>query len=210
MRCCVFIFRDFQRENFRKLHPFIILAMAAILPPIIASAESDNDLFMACMVGDEEGVVSALASGANPNYLNPHGITPVHVICGGVGPAASLQHLLDAGADVDCMDSNLWTPLIYVASSGQLPLFNILVAGGGKLSHESKDGWSPLSRAAYRGHAHIVERLLQLGVTVSPRAIELATQEGHTHVLALLLTQAGGVVPTMSPPLVTATIEPAL
>ena len=178
-----------------------------MMPPSTAAAlESDNDLFMACMVGDEEGVVGALASGANPNFYNPHGITPVHVICGGVGPAASLQHLLDAGADVDCMDPNLWTPLIYVASSGQLPLFNILVAGGGKISHESKDGWSPLSRAAYRGHAHIVERLLQLGAPVSPRAIELATQEGHTHVLALLTQAEGG----QSPPLVAATIEPAL
>ena len=184
-----------------KLHPLLFI-MAAIMPSTTAS-ESDSDLFMACMVGDS--VLPPLASGANPNYKNEHGITPIHVLCGGVGPAASLQALLDAGADVDCMDPNLWTPLIYVASSGQLPLFNILVAGGGNISHESKDGWSPLSRAAYRGHAHIVDRLLQLGATVTPRAIELATQEGHTHVLALLAP------PLSAPPtLIAATVEPSL
>ena len=83
--------------------------------------------------------------------------------------------------------------MIYVCSSGQTPLFDLLVKHGADINHVSEDrGWTPLTRAAYRGHASLVARLLELGahedaLTDGRTALEWAGEQGHEDVRMLLL-----------------------
>jgi ankyrin repeat protein len=148
---------------------------------------------MATMVGDEEGAREALAQGANPNYVNENGITPLLVCCGGVGPASLVAALLRAGARHDLCDPTGWSPLIFVASSGQIPLLEHLLAAGADVNHRAKDkGWSPLTRAAFRGQSAVVQVLLARGADSGSRtssgatALDLAKLQGHLEVVALL------------------------
>jgi len=154
---------------------------------------ADSDLWFATMTGDVEAAVAAIKEGANVRITNSHGLTPLIVCSGGVGPVAMMRLLLEHGADPNCEDKAGWTPLVFVASSGQLPLVETL------LSHPATDmhvrtrdrGWTALTRAAYRGHAHVVRRLLAAGLppdvmTDGKSAVQLATEQGHAEVLAAL------------------------
>ncbi len=62
---------------------------------------ADLCLIEATMVGDVELARVALASGADPNYSNSHGMCPLLVCCGGSGPVEMLDILIAAGARVD-------------------------------------------------------------------------------------------------------------
>ena len=64
------------------------------------------------------------------NHANANGITPLLVCCGGMGPPAMVALLLERGARVDFADSQGWTPLVFVSSSGQLPLLEQLLQAG--------------------------------------------------------------------------------
>ncbi len=151
-----------------------------------------SSLFLAAMTGDTERAIAALDAGAPAASRNAHGLSPLHVVAGGVGPPALLTALLAAGVAVDSEDSEGWTALIYVASSGQLALLELLLAGGANPHHQARvRGWTALTRAAYRGQAGAVRLLLKAGARASDTtegktALEWAREMGHAEaVLAL-------------------------
>lgn len=53
-----------------------------------------EDLIIATMEQEVDDARAALKAGADPNYTNDFGITPLHVACGGTGPPEMLQLLL--------------------------------------------------------------------------------------------------------------------
>ena len=157
--------------------------------------ELNSSLFLACMTADESEALAALQAGAHVDYQNDHKISPLLVCVGGVGPPSLVEKLLMAGASVDMTDCVGWSPLIFVASSGQVPLFDILIHYGANINHRSSDekdkGWTPRTRAAYRGHAALVDKLIRLKADLSAlsdgkTALELASEQGHEEVIALL------------------------
>lgn len=131
-------------------------------PPSGPLSGSNSDLWEACMVGDLEAAVAALDEGADSNCRNSHGLTPLIVCCGGMGPPSLVAELLNRGADPNARDKAGWTPLIFVASSGQLPLIELLLARPETdvAAVSSDKGWTALTRAAYRGHSAACLRLL--------------------------------------------------
>lgn len=84
----------------------------------------------------------------------------------------SLQALLKAGARVNQCDAMGWSPLIYVSSTGQLPLLLLLLAAGAAVNHQATDkaAWCPLTRAAYRGQVEVIRLLLAAGADASIRS----------------------------------------
>ena len=145
------------------------------------------------MLGDVEAAQAALEAGAGVNHANAHGMTPLLVCCGGLGPPRLVELLISAGADVNQADTSSWSPLIYVASSGQLPLLELLLRAGADVhaAAERDRGWSALTRAAYRGHASVVHRLLTAGAqpgweTEGRTAAQWAAAGPHAEVEAVL------------------------
>jgi ankyrin repeat protein len=144
----------------------------------MALTEADGDLWLAAMTGDTDAATAALASGANPDVRNPNHLTPLVLCAGGIGSddAPMMALLLAAGADPNCADKAGWTPLIFVASCGALPMIELLLAHARTDRHAvtSDRGWTALTRASYRGHAAAVRRLLEAGLRAD------ATTEGRT------------------------------
>ena len=166
---------------------------------------ADAELFDAAMRGDAETGVAALSAGANVEAKNANGLCALLVLAaGGPGGAPLLEALLAAGAAHDVADAQGWSATVYAASGGVLPLLSPLLAaarqrgGGSSSGGSSTGGWTPLARAAYRGHAAAVELILSDGADPlelaegrTPR--EWALSAGHASVAeAIERAEAGG------------------
>ncbi|WP_370616790.1 ankyrin repeat domain-containing protein [Mumia sp. Pv 4-285] len=79
---------------------------------------------------------------------------------------ATARRLIDAGADVNAKDDTVQSPYLVSTSEGYLRLLELTLAHGADVkSLDSFDG-TGLIRAAERGHADIVGRLVQAGVAL--------------------------------------------
>ncbi|KAF1584604.1 UNVERIFIED_CONTAM: Protein phosphatase 1 regulatory subunit 16A, partial [Eudyptes pachyrhynchus] len=91
---------------------------------------------------DAEEVRQFLRSGVSPDLCNEDGLTALHQCCiddcGDVVTA-----LLEAGADVNARDGELWTPLHAAATCGHLRLVRLLIQGGADLLAVNSDGNMP-------------------------------------------------------------------
>ena len=174
---------------------------SALAMPLIGA---DAELFEGAMQGDEEKISEALAAGADVDVCNePAGLCALAVLAGGgPGGSAALRTLLSAGARQQ-VDAEGWHPLLYASSGGVLSLLEPLVADvlmrgpRGLLDAPAASGraWTPLTRAAYRGHAHAVRVLLHAGaapdvLTDGRDARDWASSAGHEAVVSLLNEEA--------------------
>jgi len=171
-----------------------------------ASQAHSEQLFFAAMTGDLDLAQASLAAGADVNYRNQHGISPLLVVAGGAASNVGIMDaLLSSSADPDLPDNEGWTALIYAASSGQMPLLRSLLHAGASVHARSAEkeegaagapapptgGWTPLTRAAFRGQADAARALLAAGAdptatTAGRDAYTLAVEGGHEEAAAVL------------------------
>ncbi|MFC6148299.1 MULTISPECIES: ankyrin repeat domain-containing protein [Mumia] len=79
---------------------------------------------------------------------------------------AEARRLIDAGADVNALDDTVQSAYLVATSEGYLRLLELTLARGADVeSLDSFDG-TGLIRAAERGHADIVGRLVQAGISL--------------------------------------------
>ncbi|XP_074745425.1 protein phosphatase 1 regulatory subunit 16A [Strix uralensis] len=91
---------------------------------------------------DAEEVRQFLQSGVSPDLCNEDGLTALHQCCiDDYGDVVTV--LLEAGADVNARDSELWTPLHAAATCGHLRLVQLLVRRGADLLAVNSDGNMP-------------------------------------------------------------------
>ncbi|NXG01398.1 PP16A phosphatase, partial [Sakesphorus luctuosus] len=91
---------------------------------------------------DAEEVRQFLESGISPDLCNEDGLTALHQCCiDDCGSVVSV--LLDAGADVNSRDTELWTPLHAAATCGHLHLVQLLIQRGADLLAVNSDGNMP-------------------------------------------------------------------
>ncbi len=151
-------------------------------------------LFTSTMTGDVDAAKEAIDAGASPKYTNAHGLTPLHVCAGGMGPASMMKLLIEAGAEVNAQDKEGWTPLVLVSSSGQIPLLDLLLDAGANVHHATSDtkGWTPVTRAAFRGQAGALKRLFEAGAdpfaatSEGKGAREIAMDGGHEEAVSVI------------------------
>ncbi|NXW11817.1 PP16A phosphatase, partial [Fregetta grallaria] len=91
---------------------------------------------------DAEEVRQFLRSGVSPDLCNEDGLTALHQSCiDDYGDVVTV--LLEAGADVNARDGELWTPLHAAATCGHLRLVQLLIRGGADLLAVNSDGNMP-------------------------------------------------------------------
>lgn len=91
---------------------------------------------------DAEEVRQFLQSGISPDLCNEDGLTALHQCCiDDYGDVVTV--LLEAGADVNARDSELWTPLHAAATCGHLRLVQLLIQCGADLLAVNSDGNMP-------------------------------------------------------------------
>src|SRR3989338_6410126 len=107
---------------------------------------------------------------AVPNALartstDQDGNTPLHAAARN-GHEEIVKLLIDAGSLVDAPNRYKETPLHWACYSdhpGTASIINQLLAAGAPVGVTAKNGWSPLPKAAYWGHARVVRQLLEIG-----------------------------------------------
>ena len=86
-----------------------------------------------------------------------------------------MRLLLDAGAHVDAVDQNGWTPLLQLASKGFAVQARLLLERGANVHHRDVNDWTPMVAAACFGHVDVAQVLMEFGAD-----IEMVTQAGKT------------------------------
>uniref|UniRef100_A0A3B3ST66 E3 ubiquitin-protein ligase HACE1 n=1 Tax=Paramormyrops kingsleyae TaxID=1676925 RepID=A0A3B3ST66_9TELE len=138
-------------------------------------------LHIAANCGSVECLVLLLKKGANPNYQDISGCTPLHLaarngqkkcmgrlleynadvnICNNEGLTATVLCLLDSGADINRPNVSGATPLYFACSHGQRDTAQILLSRGAKYLPD-KNGVTPLDLCVQGGYGETSEVLIQ-------------------------------------------------
>ncbi|XP_062345896.1 E3 ubiquitin-protein ligase HACE1 isoform X3 [Cinclus cinclus] len=154
-------------------------------------------LHIAANCGSVECLVLLLKKGANPNYQDISGCTPLHLaarngqkkcmsklleysadvnICNNEGLTATVQCLLDSGADINRPNVSGATPLYFACSHGQRDTAQILLMRGAKYLPD-KNGVTPLDLCVQGGYGETCEVLIQYHPRLFQTIIQMTQNE---------------------------------
>jgi ankyrin repeat protein len=191
----------------------VVALLAFILALSACSGDRDGDpsparnseLIAAARAGDADRVRSLLERGADVHARDANGATSLVVAAYG-NHVEVARELIEAGADVNAKDeTEQSTYLIATSEVGDDPrLLELTLANGADVDAKDSYNGTGLIRAADRGYAQIVERLLEtkiaidhvnrLGWTALLEAIILGTgDQRHTDVVRLLVDAGADV-----------------
>lgn len=164
-------------------------------PDYVPSPEAA--LYKAAERGDTALVRDLLVGGANPNWLNAIGWTPL-MIAAAERQLETVVVLLEAKADPNARNRLGRTALMFAAGYGQDAIVERLLAAGASINLTPSDqsGWTALIAAAAADHASTVDVLLRSGAdpTIKSKAgetaLDIARQQGHAAVTRILQTAA--------------------
>lgn len=147
----------------------LIFATSIYGPRLLAAAvELNRALMEASATRDPERIRKLLADGADPNFEDASGVTPL-INAAARGNNRSIRLLLDAGARIDEDGDNGCSALTWAARNGWDKTTEILLDRGATIDHRDKGELTPLMRAAWNGQRNVVELLLRRGADVSAR-----------------------------------------
>lgn len=145
----------------------VFLAVALMTAPV---AQADRDLDLALFEASRhrvpERVGELLQNGANPNFEDEFGVTPL-MNAALRGNMRSAVLLLDAGARVDEDGRNGCTSLTWAARNGQTRMIDLLLDRGADIDRRDLGRLTPLIRAAWNGQQEAVALLIKRGADVS-------------------------------------------
>jgi ankyrin repeat protein len=131
---------------------------------------------------------------------NMVGVTPLMM-----ASAAAVPLLVKAGANVNLVLGETGTALLQACHGGFLEKVKALVEVGADERFADREGWTPLIRAAKKGHLHVVAYLLDRPGTDIERhtveglnALDFACNSGHLEVAKLLVRAGARVNPQTS------------
>lgn len=180
-------------------------------------------LHLAAEKGRKEMVALLLARGADPNAADISGYTPLH-LAAWEGHKDVAEALLHGGAQIDAIDNTGRTALRIAARRKHYDVFTLLVDRGAEhdihtaacqgdvaalqvlleqdrgLVHDRAEyEWTPLHRAAERGHTEAARVLLAAGADLNATdkiggtPLRYAADGGHAEVVGLLLASGAQV-----------------
>jgi ankyrin repeat protein len=172
----------------------------------------DQELFEAAKENNLPEVRRLLSVGADVNYKNNNGDTPLHWSSVRGNPHV-VKALLEHGADIEAKGLFDWTPLHCACCNGHLPVVIELLnpddsnnttttilgkrksQGGANIEVKDNDGDTPLHIAIVSGHLAIVKALVRGGASIlavnngGALPIHFAVGGGHSAVVKYLLRQ---------------------
>lgn len=125
----------------------------------IAVKDFGKALRDAAEAGNLELLNKLIAVGTDLNSQGWFGATAVHAAAAYNHPEC-LKALIDAGANVNYMDTNLGTPLHCAASA---EIATMLIAAGADVNKPGSNGMTPVHIAAYRNDPEILKILIEAG-----------------------------------------------
>lgn len=78
-----------------------------------------------------------------------------------------IKYLIESGAEIDCRDRDLNTPLIIAINFYEIKNIEMLIALGANINLKNKDGDSPLFRAIFTGDLKLIDFLIISGAEIN-------------------------------------------
>lgn len=181
-------------------HKVIKLLLSRGADSTLQDGEIGNPLHLAAMKGSRDAAV-ALLSQAPDNYTeakNGYGNAALHLAARD-GQPHLVQTLIGHSADMNVINTKLWTPLHIACNEGNLDVAKILVHNGARTDERNDVGDTPLQFASIRGEAEIVSLLLNHKADVDTNndygntSLQRAAAEGHHKVVKILLDHNAAV-----------------
>jgi ankyrin repeat protein len=157
--------------------------VASTLPSAL-ERQRRSEFMVACASGDLDKVEQMLADGADPNYLNDLGGTPLTWAVAWERQEV-VECLLRNGAEVELPARPARSPLMHAASRGNEAIVAILMAHGADPSRKDKDGQLPVDLAKGTGRADcavLIEQLAKLiAKPIRCASMPTSIRYGHCH-----------------------------
>ncbi|XP_056906140.1 ankyrin repeat and protein kinase domain-containing protein 1 [Takifugu flavidus] len=183
-----------QRSNYPRLDsPINQISLSEILDPL-----SDEKL-------EKDNILSFLSRKDFGSFRQSLKQEHVHTVYTGKNSllhytvtskdAASVEHVLNLGADINATTAQGYTPLIVAVLHRLHDIISLLLEHGAVVGHGDEDQWTALHFAAQNGDDRTVRLLLDKGAVVDAREragwmpLHLACQNGHEPVVRLLLSR---------------------
>ena len=158
-----------------------------------ANPHAGPALVDAARVGNLEAAKQHLVAGADVDFRNQQGFTPLHVAAQkGHNKVAEL--LIAKGANVNTSGRLIGTtPLDSAALLGHKEMVELLIDSGADINPQIITGETPLQRAEQRGHSAIAEILRKHGGKAGEVTLQLAILKGQKDVAKSLITGGADV-----------------
>jgi len=147
---------------------------------------------------NEDMVKLLLAKGADINYQNVDGRTPLFDAClGGLNDTANF--LIEKGADIALTTKDGFTVLMAAAFGGAGDVIDVLLKKGADVKVVAEDGTTALIAAAMNGDRKVIEKLITSGANVNAvdrngqTALTVALAEDHVDAADILIKNGAKV-----------------
>ena len=153
----------------------------------------ETPLFYAARIGNFEIAKHLIQSGARIDSRNRELATVFHVAVGAEN-LPLIKYLLKRRVDINALDADNNTPLIYASSYGMLESVKVLLKNSTvRINQANKNRVTPLLAAASKGHLEILKLLLPKVWNVNEQdsdgstALIFASAKGHIEIVRTLL-----------------------
>jgi ankyrin repeat protein len=135
--------------------------------------KKNKALVKACIIGDLAAVEKAINEGANVNYKDETGHTPL-LISSNSGNIELVKMLISKGADINSKELFGTTALHIASGLGYIEVVEFLIKNGANVNVKNRTGSSPLSSAVSKNNIEIVKLLLANGATIDKLTMDSA------------------------------------
>ena len=155
-----------------------------VVPPNINVA-----LHKAAAAGNLEDVKHFIDSGASINFKNTYHFSTPLIEASLNGHETVVDYLIFAGADLNIVDEEKNSALIFACKGGYLPIVKSLILAGADKDIQDVDGNTGIISAAFRGYESIVNELINAGANLNIKdnrrqtAIMIALENGHQSIV---------------------------